>query len=91
MKYVKSGEIVSEKEPFKQTSYVDGASGILYRLHFGDFGGVGLRMVYFILGIVSCFVILSGVLIWLVARDKKNVEEKKRKFNDWLGWVYLAI
>jgi uncharacterized iron-regulated membrane protein len=68
MKYVKSGEIVSEKEPFRQISYVDGTSGILYRLHFG---GVGLRVVYFILGIVSCFVILSGVLIWLVARDKK--------------------
>ncbi|WPP49736.1 PepSY-associated TM helix domain-containing protein [Catalinimonas niigatensis] len=86
-----SGEIVSEKEPFQQSSYVDGASGILYRLHFGDFGGVGLRVVYFILGIVSCFVIISGVLIWLVARDKKNVEEKKRKFNAWLGWVYLSI
>ncbi|MEQ9439335.1 MAG: PepSY-associated TM helix domain-containing protein [Cyclobacteriaceae bacterium] len=86
-----SGEIVSEKDPFSHTSYLDGASGILYRLHFGDFGGVGLRVVYFVLGIVSCFVILSGVLIWLVARDKRHIEEKKRKFNNWVGWVYLAI
>lgn len=85
-----SGEIVSEKDPLT-TSYVDGANGILYRLHFGDFGGAGLRVVYFVLGIVSCFVILSGVLIWLVARDKRNMDEKKRKFNNWLGWVYLAV
>ncbi|MEN7548792.1 PepSY-associated TM helix domain-containing protein [Rapidithrix thailandica] len=87
----KSGEIIHEKNPFENTSYIDGATGVLYRLHFGDFGGTGLRVVYFILGIASCFVILSGVLIWLVARDKKNVEERKRKFNRWLGWVYLAI
>jgi uncharacterized iron-regulated membrane protein len=88
---VNNGEIVSEKDPFNHTSYVNGASGALYRLHFGDFGGVGLKVVYFILGITSCFVIISGVLIWLVARDKKHVEEKKRKFNAWVGWVYLAI
>ncbi|WP_020533171.1 PepSY-associated TM helix domain-containing protein [Flexithrix dorotheae] len=87
----KSGEIIDEKNPFENTSYIDGASGLLYRLHFGDFGGAGLRIIYFILGIASCFVIISGVLIWLVARDKRNVEEKKRKFNRWVGWIYLAM
>src|SRR5690606_13187652 len=43
------------------------------------------------LGLVSCFVIISGVMIWLVARDKKSVSEKKRRFNSWLVWIYLAI
>lgn len=57
----------------------------------GDFGGTGLKVVYFVLGIISCFVILSGVLIWLVARDKKHIAEKKRKFNAWIGWLYLAV
>ncbi|MDT0646294.1 PepSY-associated TM helix domain-containing protein [Zunongwangia sp. F260] len=86
-----TGKIVSEKNPFENTSYVDGATGIMERLHFGDYGGLGLKIIYFILGIISCFVIISGILIWLVARDKKHITEKKRKFNAWLGWSFIAI
>src|SRR5690606_10498270 len=86
-----SGELVSEKNPFAHTSYLEGATGILYRLHFGDFGGAGLKVIYFVLGLISCFVIISGILIWLVARDKKHVAPHKRKFNAWLGWLFLAV
>ena len=86
-----SGEIVSAKDPVTGSSYLDAARGVIDRLHFGDFGGVGLKVVYFILGIISCFVILSGILIWLVARDKKHIAEKKRKFNAWIGWIFLAV
>src|SRR5690554_4321109 len=67
-----NGEIVSEKNPFTDTTYIESATGIMDRLHFGDFGGVGLKIIYFILGLISCFVIISGILIWLVARDKKH-------------------
>ncbi|MBC9795974.1 PepSY-associated TM helix domain-containing protein [Sinomicrobium weinanense] len=86
-----TGEVVYEKSPFGNTSYLDGAVNVLQKLHFGDFGGLGLRIIYFILGMVSCFVIISGVMIWLVARDRKSVSEKKRRFNAWLVWIYLAI
>lgn len=86
-----TGEIVEEKDPFNNTSYLDGATNVLAKLHFGDYGGMGLRIIYFILGLVSCFVIISGVMIWLVARDKKSVSEKKRRFNSWLVWIYLAV
>lgn len=87
---VQTEEIVYEKDPFKSTSYFDGATDVLTRLHFGDFGGRSLRLVYFGLGIISCFVIISGILIWLVARDKKHIAENKRKFNAWTGWIFLA-
>jgi uncharacterized iron-regulated membrane protein len=86
-----SGEVLSEKNPFTHTSYIEGATGLMDRLHFGDFGGIGLKVVYFILGLISCFVIISGILIWLVARDKKHVAPHKRKFNAWLGWLFLAV
>ncbi|RNL74439.1 PepSY domain-containing protein [Sinomicrobium pectinilyticum] len=86
-----TGEIIEEKDPFNNTSYLDGATNVLAKLHFGDYGGLGLRIIYFILGLVSCFVIISGIMIWLVARDKKSVSEKKRRFNSWLVWIYLAI
>lgn len=86
-----SREIISEKNPFTHTSYIEGATGLMDRLHFGDFGGVGLKIIYFVLGLVSCFVIISGILIWLVARDKKHVAPHKRKLNAWTGWLFLAV
>lgn len=87
----KDGRIVDEKDPFGEISYVEGSADILARLHFGDFGGYGMKVIYLVLGLVTCFVILSGVLIWLVARDKKNVASAKRRFNTWLVRVYMAV
>jgi uncharacterized iron-regulated membrane protein len=85
-----SGEVVSKKELMQDTSFYNGARATMIRLHFGDFGGLGLKLIYFGLGILSCFVIISGVLIWQVARDKKHIDPAKRKFNAWLTWFYLA-
>ncbi|WP_335966663.1 PepSY-associated TM helix domain-containing protein [Galbibacter sp. PAP.153] len=86
-----SGEILSKKNPITKTSYLDGVKNAMYKLHYGDYGGLTLRLISFVLGLISCFVIISGVLIWLVARDKKNVPEKKRRFNKILVNIYLSI
>jgi hypothetical protein len=64
---------------------------VLYRIHFGDYGGYALKIVSFVLGIITCFVIISGVMIWLVARQKNNLPEKKRHFNAAVVRIYLAI
>lgn len=83
--------IYSVKDPTKKTSYLDAVKGIFYRLHLGDYGGYGLRIISFVLGLIGCFVILSGVLIWLTARNKKNIPPKKKKFNEAVVRYYLAI
>lgn len=84
-------DIVDEKEPYNKASYLDGVKNALYRLHLGDYGGYALRIVSFLLGMISCFVILSGVMIWQVARDKKNIPESRKRFNNWVAQIYLAI
>ena len=89
--YNADGEVLEAKDPEQKASYLDGVKNVLFRLHYGDFGGYFLKMIYFILGLVSCFVIISGVMIWLVARDKRNVPEKKRRFNEKVVRIYLAI
>ncbi len=43
------------------------------------------------MALVTCFVIISGVLIWLEARDKKNISEQQRRFNKNVGYYYLSI
>lgn len=79
------------KDPEQGTSYLDGVKNALFRLHYGDYGGYFLKVISFVLGIVTCVVILSGVLIWLVARDRKNVSTKQKRFNNRVAQVYLAI
>ncbi|MDC6362564.1 MULTISPECIES: PepSY-associated TM helix domain-containing protein [Flavobacteriaceae] len=88
---IADGSIVEEKMPITNNSYLDGVKNMMFRLHFGDYAGNGLRLISFILGLVSCFVILSGIMIWLVARDKKNIPEKRRKFNHQVANIYMAI
>jgi uncharacterized iron-regulated membrane protein len=88
---VADGTIAQEKTPIGPTSYLDGVKNMMFRLHFGDYAGYGLKVISFILGLVSCFVILSGIMIWLVARDKKNIPEKRRRFNQQVANWYMAI
>jgi uncharacterized iron-regulated membrane protein len=88
---VADGKEIAKKDPIVQTSYLDVVKNVLYRIHFGDYGGYALKIVSFILGIITCFVIISGVMIWLVARQKNNMPEKKRRFNAAVVRIYLAI
>jgi len=88
---LKDDKVVYQQSPLPESSYVNKVKSLIYRLHFGDYGGYALKIVYFILGIMGCVVIISGILVWLVARDKKNVPEHKRKFNLWLANIFLAI
>ena len=64
---------------------------LLFRLHLADYAGYGLRIISFLLGIISWYVILSGVMIWLVARNKKNIPDEGRRFNNKVVKWYLAI
>ncbi len=88
---VSDGKLISEKLPEESLSYEQGAYSLLRSLHYGDFGGYGLKIIYLSLGFITCFVILSGVYIWLVARDKKSVSTSKRKFNSWLVTIYTSV
>jgi uncharacterized iron-regulated membrane protein len=87
---VSDHKIIAEKAPLSAPGYLRTLSGLIYHLHFGDYGGRPLRVMYFVLGIMGCIVINSGVMIWLVARDKKSIPERKRKFNFWTANIYIA-
>ncbi len=88
---VSNGAVVSVKDEINSRSYLETVKLALYQLHFGDYGGMALRVISFVMGLIGCFVILSGVMIWLVARERKDISEKQKKFNRWVGWIYLAV
>ena len=88
---VRDQQIIHEAAPTAPSSYVDKVRGLIYHLHFGDFGGRPLRIMYFVLGLAGCVVIISGILIWLVARDKSATPARERKFNFWTANIFLSV
>ncbi len=44
-------------------------------LHFGDFGGLGLKLLYAVLGLTSGFLSISGFVIYLYRKDKKKIRK----------------
>lgn len=87
---VRDQQVLHEMSPTEHASYIDRVKAIIYHLHFGDFGGRPLRVMYFVLGAMGCVVLISGILIWLVARDKNGVPKHKRVFNFWTANIFMA-
>tara|TARA_B100000809_G_C15122948_1_gene525036 strand:+ start:1356 stop:2957 length:1602 start_codon:yes stop_codon:yes gene_type:complete len=93
---IHSRKVTSESNPYN-VAYTDIIRPIAWALHYGYYGDIGilnkvlLKTLYFLMAIITCFVIISGVLIWLTARDKKNIPEKQRRYNEKVGYIYMAL
>lgn len=85
-----TGKIEQIKNP-NELSYIEDIQTTVTRLHFGNFGGNTVKIAYFILAFITCFVIISGVLIWIEARNKKSMSLHERLFTARVGHVYMAI
>ncbi|MEM6361433.1 MAG: PepSY-associated TM helix domain-containing protein, partial [Bacteroidota bacterium] len=82
------GELIYGKR-LEESSFRTSSLSFFVGLHFGNFGGLLVQIIYFIMAILTCFVIVSGVMIWLVAREKKTYAHKA-KFNKNVGAIYLG-
>tara|TARA_B100000809_G_scaffold35204_1_gene30954 strand:- start:19086 stop:20684 length:1599 start_codon:yes stop_codon:yes gene_type:complete len=86
----KDGSLIDETIPNKK-SYVKATLGIITKLHFGNFGGYLLRIIYFILALLTCYVITSGVMIWQTARNNSKYTDKQKRFHHRVTKFYLAF
>ncbi|MEM1338365.1 MAG: PepSY-associated TM helix domain-containing protein [Bacteroidota bacterium] len=82
------GTVLSHK-PMDENSYLDLSTSTIFKLHFASFGGYLIKALYFGLSLITCFVILSGVLVWLTAREKKMYAHKA-KFNRNVGALFIG-
>ena len=82
------GEIVGEK-PMSENTYKGNVLRTMGNLHFARYGGYFIKAIYFVLALITCFVILSGVMVWIEARSNKKYEAK-RKFNTNVCAIYLG-
>ncbi len=70
--------------------YSDGEAGrqalfSVYRLHFGHFGGLPVKLLYLVLGLALTVVSVTGINVWLARRRGRD------RLNDlWAGFVWGA-
>lgn len=60
------------KFDIRQSSFTDKFYSVQEALHFGDFGGLALKILYTILGLTSAFLSISGFVVYLYRTDKKK-------------------
>ncbi|NLR92287.1 PepSY-associated TM helix domain-containing protein [Flammeovirga agarivorans] len=90
--FLKDGVINQEYSVFPHNKgYSLAVLDYISKLHFGNFGGHTMRVIYFVLAMLTCIMILSGVMIWRKARDNKRYSEKQRSFHHKVTKSYLSI
>jgi uncharacterized iron-regulated membrane protein len=53
------------------------ASASTYNLHFGNFGGLPVKLVYFLLGLALTGICATGSYIWLGKRERRGIQEPR--------------
>ncbi|WP_028889867.1 PepSY-associated TM helix domain-containing protein [Tenacibaculum ovolyticum] len=87
---VYSNKVAAIKDPYT-LNYNEDTQRLLTRLHFGDYGGTFMKIIYLILSLITCFVIITGVLIWIESRNKKSMTLRQRLYTAKVGHIYLSI
>lgn len=84
------GQKIYEQTLEENPPYAVAVMDTIAKLHFGNYGGYFLKILYFLLALLTCLVIISGVMVWLKAREKNKKYLPKRKFNTNVGAIYLG-
>jgi uncharacterized iron-regulated membrane protein len=71
------------------------ASASTYNLHFGNFGGLPVKLIYFLLGLALTGICATGSYIWLGKRERRGIQEPRlRALWDAVVWgspLILAV
>jgi uncharacterized iron-regulated membrane protein len=54
---------------------------MLYSMHFADYAGTDMRLLYFVLAIAFCGMIIAGNVLWIIKRQGKNKHPKILAFT----------
>lgn len=73
-----TGQLLDAQTP---STYSSGTALLrgLQTLHFGDYGGLALRWIYFLLALAGAFLFYSGNLLWVESRRKHRRPEQLRR------------
>ena len=78
-----TGEVTNRNIVPGQEDVWSGLVATFFGIHFGSFGGLTMKWLYFLLGISGAFVFYSGNLLWTESRRKKlqQAQPHRRRFH----------
>lgn len=85
-----SKDLIIKKHP-DTFSYIEDVQAVVTKLHFAEYGGNYVKTIYFILAFITCFVIISGILIWVESRNKKTMTIDQRLYTAKIGHLFISI
>jgi uncharacterized iron-regulated membrane protein len=71
-----TGKLLAEEDPQKLSGGAYILSNWLLPIHFGEFGGIITRILWFIAGFIPALLTWTGVKIWLGRKKKQKAEVK---------------
>jgi len=78
---------VREKPGLGLVPSVGGAAAdLMGPLHFGNFAGLLSKAVWFALGFASCYVALTGMLLWTARRAESPTWRRMERAVTWVGF-----
>ncbi|MGQ0696656.1 MAG: PepSY-associated TM helix domain-containing protein [Panacagrimonas sp.] len=82
-----TGAFLQEKPGLGLVPSTGGAlSDLMGPLHFGNFAGVLSKAVWFALGFASCYVALTGMLLWTTRRAESSSWQRMARAVTWMGF-----
>lgn len=88
---LKNGEEVYNALPGKDKKWTYAVVETIMHLHFASFGGLLVKALYFVMALFSCFVFVSGILLWKEARNNNRYTVQQKRFHKRVTHVFLAI
>lgn len=64
-----------EKNDPRQNGFWSQFNGLMEPLHFGDYGGIVLKWLYFLIGLSPALLSLSGTLLWI---ERRKLRQRNR-------------
>ena len=55
-------------------------------LHFGNFAGLASKLVWLALGFATCYVVITGILLWLRRREQSPRWRVLQRLTTWVGY-----
>ncbi len=82
-----SGAFLGEKPGLGLVSSTGGTlADLMAPLHFGNFAGLPSKAVWFALGFASCYVTLTGMLLWTTRRASSRNWRRMTQAVTWMGY-----
>ncbi|MEM9859066.1 MAG: PepSY-associated TM helix domain-containing protein [Bacteroidota bacterium] len=81
---LKDGALLNQVNYGEFSTFSKSMVEFVHQIHFGNYGSYLVKIAYFLAALLTCFMIISGLMIWIKVREKKAFE-KDRKINQRIG------